>query len=236
MAETPELGEEVLLAIDTALGTSVALGVDGRVFESASTDTRGHAERIGVLIADVFEAAGVAPARVTGVVVGIGPGPFTGLRIGIAAAHAFALGRGVPVLPLHGHEAVALCEIETSDAAAPSSVSAPPTLRVVQDAKRRELFVTDYSHLDADGIPVRVSGPAVVPAGDAAPGQGDAGDVRERPLDAVREVWPETIPAAALVRLAARRLAVGRAFEPDRALYLRQPDVQAPVAPKRVGS
>ena len=38
----------------------------------------------------------------------MGPGPFTGLRVGIAAARAFALGRGIPVVPVVSHDAVAL--------------------------------------------------------------------------------------------------------------------------------
>lgn len=207
----PELGAQVLLAIDTAIGTSVALAADGVVFELASEDPRGHAEVIGGLLAGVFARSGVDPERVTGVVAGIGPGPFTGLRVGIAAAQAFAVGRGVPLLPVQGHEAVAL-EILEAGAVAHA--------RVIQDARRRELFVTDYSGLDWAGIPVRSDGPRLVARADHA----------ESPND----VWPERIPAAGLARLAARRLAAGIPFDDDRALYLRAPDVKQPGAPKRV--
>lgn len=209
--DAPELGDRVLLAIDTALGTSVALGVDGRVFEVVSDDARGHAEAIGGLLARVFEFAQTDPSRVGGVVAGIGPGPFTGLRVGIAAAHAFAAGRSAPLLPLQGHEAVALAALEGG---------AAPEVRVVQDAKRRELFVTEYSGLDWAGVPVRSADPRLVPRAVHAP--------------APFEVWPERIPAARLVQLAARRLAAGGEFEPDRALYLRQPDVFPSAGPKRV--
>lgn len=212
MNEAPELGERVLLAIDTAIGTSIALGVDGRVFEATSDDPRGHAERIGSLLAEVFETAGVGPERVTGVVAGIGPGPFTGLRVGIAAAQVFAQSRGVPLLPLQGHEAVALEAL----------AGAVAGVRVVQDAKRRELFVTEYSGIDWAGIPVRSVEPHLVARADHAP--------------AANEVWPERIPAAGLLRLAARRLAAGRDFEPNRALYLRAPDMRQPSAPKRVST
>jgi tRNA threonylcarbamoyl adenosine modification protein YeaZ len=213
MLEAPELGSHVLLAIDTAIGTSVALGIDGRVHEASSDDPRGHAEAIGGLLDEVFRASGASPDAVTGVVAGIGPGPFTGLRVGIAAAHAFALGRGVPLLPLQGHEAVAL---ETLEGTALTGV------RVVQDAKRRELFVTDYSGLDWAGIPERGSGPGLLARA----------DYEQLPND----IWPDRIPTASLVRLAARRLAAGRDFEPDRAVYLRAPDVKQPGAPKRVST
>lgn len=204
-----------VLAIDTALGTSVALGIAGRVFEAVSDDHRAHAEVIGTLIARVFELSGAAPSEVEGVVAGIGPGPFTGLRVGIAAAHAFATACGAPLLPLQGHEAVALAIAETGDAD-------PAPLRVVQDARRRELFVTEFTGLDAAGLPVRSADPHLVARADHAV--------------AAREVWPERIPAARLVQLAARRLAAGRGFEPDRALYLRAPDVRQPGAPKRVSA
>ena len=211
--EVPELGEHVLLAIDTAIGTSVALGADGRIWTAESLDARGHAEAIGGLLAAVFAESGVAPDRVTGVIAGIGPGPFTGLRVGIAAAHAFALGRGVPVMPLEGHEAVALEILEQGAAAG---------VRVVQDARRRELFVTEYSGLSWAGIPEALSGPVLVARADYTP--------------VTNEVWPETIPGAALIRLAARRLAAGQPFAEDRAQYLRAPDVVQPGAPKRVST
>lgn len=211
--EVPELGEHVLLAIDTAIGTSVALGADGRIWTAESLDARGHAEAIGGLLAAVFAESGVAPDRVTGVIAGIGPGPFTGLRVGIAAAHAFALGRGVPVMPLEGHEAVALEILEQGAAAG---------VRVVQDARRRELFVTEYSGLSWAGIPETLSGPVLVARADYTP--------------VTNEVWPETIPGAALIRLAARRLAAGQPFAEDRAQYLRAPDVVQPGAPKRVST
>lgn len=218
--DVPEIGAHVLLAIDTAMGTSVALGARGRVFELTSDDARGHAERIGPMLDEVFELAGAAPSDVTSVVAGIGPGPFTGLRIGIAAAQAFAFARRVPLLPLQGHEAVAFEHISAG----------AERLRVVQDAKRRELFVTDFDGLDEDGIPVRTDGPRIE-------GRADF----ESAVDSVRGsrcevVWPERISAASLVRLAALRLAAGREFEPDRALYLRAPDVKAPGPVKRVST
>ena len=213
MSDAPELGAHVLLAIDTAIGTSVALGAGGRTFSAASDDPRGHSETIGRLIAEVFALSGAAPADVTGVVAGIGPGPFTGLRVGIAAAHAFALGCGAPVLPLQGHEGVALGLLEGGAAAG---------VRVIQDARRRELFVTEFSGLDWAGIPVRSSDPVLVP--------------REALVDGPNDVWPDRIPAASLVRLAARGLASGREFEAGSALYLRAPDVKLPGAPKRVST
>ncbi|KAM9861470.1 tRNA (adenosine(37)-N6)-threonylcarbamoyltransferase complex dimerization subunit type 1 TsaB [Leucobacter sp. BZR 635] len=207
----PELGDRVILAIDTSLGTSVALGAAGTVTEASSDDPRGHAELIGTLIARVFAERGIPAASVTHVTAGMGPGPFTGLRVGIAAAQAFALGRGLRMLPLVSHDAAALDALETGAAAG---------VRIVQDAKRRELFVSDYTSLDWAGIPE--------PAGDPRL------EAREGYEGITNELWPERLPAAALVRLAARHLAAGRDFAAEQALYLRLPDVMQPRAPKPV--
>lgn len=209
--DAPELGDRVILAIDTSLGTSVAIGADARVTEVSSDDPRGHAEVIGTLIERAFAERGIDPASVTHVAAGMGPGPFTGLRVGIAAANAFALGRGLATLPLVSHDAAALELLESGATAG---------VRIVQDAKRRELFVTDYTSLDWSGIPERAGDPHLAP--------------REGYVSVSNELWPERLPAAALVRLAARQLAAGRDFGPEQALYLRLPDVMQPRAPKPV--
>ena len=207
----PELGDRVILAIDTSLGTSVAVGAAESVTEVSSADPRGHAEAIGTLIARVFAERGIDPASVTHVTAGMGPGPFTGLRVGIAAANAFALGRGLTTLPLVSHDAAALEQLETG---------ATSGVRIVQDAKRRELFVTDYTSLDWAGIPERAGDPHLAP--------------RDGYESVTNELWPERLPAAALVRLTARHLAAGRDFASEQALYLRLPDVMQPRAPKPV--
>lgn len=209
--QAPELQGRVILAIDTSLGTSVAVGSNGSVTEVSSDDPRGHAEVVGSLIERALRDHGVRSADVTDVVAGMGPGPFTGLRVGIVAANAFALGRGLEPLPLVSHDAAAL---EALEAGATAGV------RIVQDAKRRELFVTDYRAIDWAGSPERAADPRLEP--------------REGYEAVTNEIWPERIPAAGLVRLAARRLAAGAAFEGEQALYLRLPDVMQPKAPKPV--
>ena len=127
--------ERVILAVDTSLGTAVAvIDADGTVIAEASASGRlGHAEVIGDLLAQV------ARPGITHVVAGMGPGPFTGLRIGIAAARTFALGRGIPVVPVPSHFAIAL------DADGP--------VTVITDARRREIAVSAFDGTDADGIP-----------------------------------------------------------------------------------
>jgi tRNA threonylcarbamoyl adenosine modification protein YeaZ len=202
----------VLLAIDTSAGSSVAV-VDhdaGVLAQEDEADTRRHAEVIGVLIRRALARAGVAPADLSGVVAGMGPGPFTGLRVGIAAARAFAVGIGRPVVPLASHDALAL------DASEP--------IAVVTDARRRELAWSRYAAADGLGLPVRVSGPALAPIAEI-----DALVRGYRRIDAAG------IPAGALGMLAERLYSAGRPFEPLEPLYLRAPDVTLST-PKRVAT
>lgn len=249
--EAPETRGHTLLAIDTSLGTAVALCHGGMITECSNDDTRGHTEVIGDLIARVFQLADVSPTRVSGVVAGIGPGPFTGLRVGLAAAHAFAVGRGVPIHPLVSHDAVAFAMLaagtghtrsaHVSLPASPSPATAAPgtltpgtpapvslqagtltQVRIVQDAKRRELFVSGYVDLDWLGMPIRRVDPHLV--------------ARSELVAKAADCWPDRVPAARLLQIAARRLTAGQPFDADRALYLRQPDVYPPAAPKRVSA
>lgn len=215
----------MILAIDTSLGTSVALlGDDGAILaEHASADTRGHAESIGPLLASLFRSTGGHEAvlhanppvllkkeDVGAVVVGMGPGPFTGLRVGIAAARAFAVGRGVPVWPVLSHDAVAAAE---------HAEGRGGPFAVVTDAKRREHYLTRYSGVE-DGVPLREGGSELV-------------RLDERPVE-IREVRPVAVSAAQLGRVALRRRALGLPTGPDQPQYLREPDVTPPGAPKRV--
>ena len=210
----------MLLAIDTSAGTAVAaVAGDGRVLAERSTaDTRRHAEVIGPFLAEVLAGADAAAGGdadpLTGVVTGIGPGPFTGLRVGIAAARAVAIARGVPLLPVPSHDAVALDLIEGGVAAG--------RFCVVTDARRREVAVTEY----AASLPV----PSVVRSARLEPRLGFAPD------EGVVLYEVTEIPATALAHVAAARLAVGSTFPEPQPLYLRAPDVTMPAGPKRVTS
>ncbi|MDR7184947.1 tRNA threonylcarbamoyl adenosine modification protein YeaZ [Microbacterium trichothecenolyticum] len=219
----------MILGIDTSLGSAVAVVEPDGVIRSQveSADPRGHAEVIGTLIERALAEASISPSDVTHVAAGMGPGPFTGLRVGIAAARTFALGRGVPVVPVPSHDAVAL-ELLLHDALTGGYEDAgDETFAVVTDARRREFAYTLYRGIDDDGLPIRVAEPVLTPRDDLDDLLADAAAARR---DADR------IPAAMLALAAARALAAGRTIGPADALYLRSPDVTLPHAPKRVGS
>nr|WP_227468264.1 tRNA (adenosine(37)-N6)-threonylcarbamoyltransferase complex dimerization subunit type 1 TsaB [Microbacterium sp. YJN-G] len=197
--------EEVILAVDTSLGTAVAvIDADGRTVAEASTpDPLGHAEVIGDLLAQI------ARPGITHVVAGMGPGPFTGLRIGIAAARTFALGRGIPVVAVPSHYAIALDAGVTGQFA------------VVTDARRREIAVSVFDGRDADGIPQLRIPTRLEKRGS---------EIAEPVVEALE------LSAAALARVGARAIAAGRVLADAEPLYLRSPDVVQPGAPKRVSA
>ncbi|MWC00097.1 tRNA (adenosine(37)-N6)-threonylcarbamoyltransferase complex dimerization subunit type 1 TsaB [Agromyces seonyuensis] len=206
----------MLLAIDTSLGTSVAVvDFDGGVLAEVGTaDTMRHAEVVGTAIAEALETAGVAPGDLSGVAAGMGPGPFTGLRVGIAAAHAFALGIGRPVVPVVSHDAVASAWYRDGGSGA---------LRVLTDARRREFAWSVYEGVDDAGLPIRVEGPGLVLRTELPDFAGTSFEAAE-------------VPAGALGLVAERAYAAGRDFPADEPLYLRSPDVTMSAGPKRVSS
>ncbi|TAM69571.1 MAG: tRNA (adenosine(37)-N6)-threonylcarbamoyltransferase complex dimerization subunit type 1 TsaB [Microbacteriaceae bacterium] len=204
----------MLLAIDTSAGSSVAV-VDrdrGVLADRSVDDTMRHAEVIGSLIEDCLTEAGVAVAELSAVAAGMGPGPFTGLRVGIAAARVFALGAGIPVVPLVSHDAVAFERY---------GLGHTGSLLVVTDARRREVYWSAYRGIDEVGIPLRSDGPGLCKP-DALP----HADLPR--LDAA------SVSAAALGMLAESTYQHGRPFAADEPLYLRSPDVTPSAGPKRV--
>lgn len=193
----------MLLALDTSAGSSAAIVDPGGAVRAERTlrDSRRHAEAIGELLRDVLAEAGIRAAHVTGVAVGIGPGPFTGLRVGIAAGRVFALGAGTRLLPVVSHDALALEWAERYEG----------PLILTTDARRRERYRSAYAGLDAEGLPIRSSGPELVPAAE---------------LSEDEERWDaEWVSAAFVGRWAALALAAGRDLPAADALYLRSPDV-----------
>lgn len=230
----------MILGIDTSLGTAVAVvEPDGVVrADAGSPDPLAHAEVIGLLIEAALADAALGPlgatsapepVAITHVAAGMGPGPFTGLRVGIAAARAFALGRGAHVVPVPSHDAAALSALLADPFAegdGPFGADGEP-FAVVTDARRREVAYTVYAGLDDDGLPRRVTDPSLAL-------RTDIDDVLAR-LGARRHDV-SSISAAMLALAAARAVAAGRTLADGEPLYLRAPDVTLPAAPKRVGS
>ncbi len=111
------------LAFDTATAVGTAALVrDGAVVGERVTTPIRVLEEIDALLRD----AGVEPAALDRIAVGIGPGSFTGVRMGLAAARGLAFALDLPV-----------AGVSTLDALA---AGAPDAVALI-DAKRREVFV-----------------------------------------------------------------------------------------------
>ena len=105
------------LVIDTSLNACIAALFDGDrvVAESVEPMARGHQERLGGMVADLFETAGVAPRDLGHIGVTLGPGSFTGLRVGLSFAKGLATGldlkpHGIGTMEALGHHPDLLSE------------------------------------------------------------------------------------------------------------------------------
>jgi tRNA threonylcarbamoyl adenosine modification protein YeaZ len=121
----------LLLSIDTSAGTSAAVFDSSCLSFVSFDDPFGHAENVGLAIAQALAEAEISIDQVSAIAVCRGPAPYTGLRVGMAAATALSKARS---LPLYG--------VITLDAIAHSA--GEKSVLVTTDAKRRELFAATY--------------------------------------------------------------------------------------------
>jgi tRNA threonylcarbamoyl adenosine modification protein YeaZ len=201
----------VLLAFDTASPTVTVALHDGAGIAATATSDRGmrHGEQLAPLIERVLADAGVRPADLSALAVGVGPGPFTGLRVGLVTARTMAHVLGVPVHGVCSLDALAL------EAVADGTVSGD--FVVATDARRKEVYRASY---DARGV--RLDEPVVDrPAALATDGPAVGEGARLYP-DAFPDARGPERPAAAWL---ARGVVEGRvAVLAPEPLYLRRPD------------
>lgn len=211
----------MLLAFDTssaAVTVAVADQSTGAVLASSSTvDALRHGELLAPAIAAALRTAGITPAGLSRIVVGVGPGPFTGLRVGLVTARTMADVLGIPV------DGVCSLDIIAAEVDGPVAVAT--------DARRKEIYWAVY-----DGR--RLEGPAVdKPAVVAATlsrlplaGRGAIlyADVLGHHGDPVGPEYPSAATLATAVLSGKLELL------PPEPLYLRRPDVTLSTGPKTV--
>jgi tRNA threonylcarbamoyladenosine biosynthesis protein TsaB len=192
------------LAFDTATSVATsALVRDGELLGERAT----RAVRVLADAEELLADAGLDPARLDRVVVGVGPGSFTGLRIGVAAARGLAYALAVP-----------LAGVSTLAALAAGAANAVP----VVDAGRREVFAL------VDGEP-RALAPDEVPVAAGALLVGD-GAVRYREtFEAAGATVPPRESELHLPRALFHARLAGEGASPDdvEPVYVRVPDAEA---------
>ena len=132
----------ILLIETSTLNCSVALGQPDGTLLDARAESSGqylHAERLHVLIDDLFSSSGQHPKQLTAVAVGRGPGSFTGLRIGVSTAKGICTGLNLPLLAPCPLKALRHRGIK----AHPSFTEQPERVIPAMDARRMELYTFD---------------------------------------------------------------------------------------------
>ncbi len=132
-------------------------------------------------------AAGVAPAALERLIVGLGPGSFSGIRAALAAAQGLALPRDIPVMGLSSVAALAR-RVALTQAAA--------NVAVIGDARRRRFWLASY-HLEPGG--------RLLLAATGAPPAHTSADFSLHDCEELTRLLPAGVPVVALegARLAA---------------------------------
>lgn len=135
-----------LLVLDTAQGLcTVALGREGRVIASRSEPmTRGHQERLPVLVEAVLDEAGLPASDLAVVAATRGPGSFTGLRVGLAFAQGLAAATGARPIGLSSLDALAV----QAHRARPDD---PAPIAAVMDARRGQVYLAFWGPFGTGG-------------------------------------------------------------------------------------
>jgi len=98
----------LVLAFDTSAAHCAAALLSGTSILASAEEamSKGQAERLMGLCADLLATSGVTYRDLTAIGVGIGPGNFTGIRISVSAARGLALGLGIPAIGVTAFDAL----------------------------------------------------------------------------------------------------------------------------------
>jgi tRNA threonylcarbamoyl adenosine modification protein YeaZ len=219
-----------ILAFDTCLGAVSAAvrwrspGGEWLLREQFELCSTGHAERLFPMIAEVMEEAGMQFPAIDRIAVTTGPGTFTGVRSGIAAARAFALATGKPVV---GMTSLSVMALRAESLFAARRGGRP--LAVAVDARRGMFYFQRFSgDLDEAGPPQLLTPEQAAPALGTVPvlivGSG-AAMIADLAGPHAEACLPDLQPHARMLALVAPVLAPPARVAPT---YLREPDAKLP--------
>ena len=97
-----------ILAFETTDAiASVALYLDGEVFETVIDTDKRHAESVLPAAEALLSAHGISTADMDAFAADVGPGSFTGVRIGVCTANALGAAHNKPVVAVNALESLA---------------------------------------------------------------------------------------------------------------------------------
>jgi tRNA threonylcarbamoyladenosine biosynthesis protein TsaB len=205
-----------LLALDTATArTTLALGEPAGNVLAARTWPAERREEVALLeqLRDLLDEAGLRPAELGALIVGLGPGGFTGLRVGLATAKTLAWGLHVPLAGIVTPLALAFAALGGTDI--------EDRLAVVQPAGPHDRYVTRVTRAEGGvallGGPLLAAPEALAEALVAGEAVAAVGLPADDPLGAsALELGRRALDGlgAALLALGARRLAAGERDDP----------------------
>ena len=231
-----------LLAIDTAIAQCAVAVLDGDGVATVLAEpmTRGHAERLPLMVREALVTANVAAAELARVAAVTGPGSFTGVRVGLSFARGLALASQADAVGVSSLEALAWSAEAPGDDEVVASVL---------DARRGEVYAQAFDPRTGKAL----CAPMIAPVDEAARRLADAAGARRLQLIGtgadllsmhaeetglnVRRAAPDAIDPVNFARRA-----IGLPPQPDgpRALYVRGPDATppapSPFAPLPAGS
>jgi tRNA threonylcarbamoyl adenosine modification protein YeaZ len=124
-----------ILAVEFSSSCRSAAVIDAGQVVSRAVEEGGRVAGPNALVADVLGQAGLEPAAIDCVAVGLGPGSYTGIRVAIAVAQGWELARGVSLLGLSSVECLAW-QMWLG--------GAEGRLTVLVDAQRGEFYAAGY--------------------------------------------------------------------------------------------
>jgi tRNA threonylcarbamoyladenosine biosynthesis protein TsaB len=147
-----------ILALDTSMGacSTALLRHDGVLFAQQERMTRGHAEALMPMVADVMSESDVAFGALDRIGATTGPGSFTGVRIAISAARGLALVTGAKLFGVDSLTVMAKQTLATG-------IAGGAPFAVAIDARRGMLYFGLY-----DGAARKLEGPLLIAPDHAA--------------------------------------------------------------------
>ena len=215
----------IMLALDTSTVVTVGVARGLEVLAVGTVEDRmSHAEQLMPLVDRCLTAAGVRPADIDALVVGLGPGPFTGLRVGIVTAQVLS---SVLRRPLHGIcslDVIAVDHALRQGQGGGGRGDQAGDFLAVSDARRHEVYWARYTAAGVRVGPPQVAAPDTLPELPVVgPGAGLCTGHR-RPAGSPDRLDPGVLATRGLLLPDAGR-------EP---LYLRRPDAVVSSRPKSV--